>query len=166
MSLDYWHLSMGTVQLALRNHVFESKPCGESKFKFRVGRDWYSISCAHLPRLFVERELNVSGILGEDIDMNQLFSAMDTINGKYNLVKVTLGEEPPIIVFMLCLHEDRYLNFKSNLLDYIRELDDAIESFCVSVRMLQDEEEEALKEEIDRMWDSKDNPFDRALRNH
>ncbi len=57
-----------------------------------------------------------------------LFSAINAVNDKYHLVKVSRADEF-ILRFTHCLKEDRYLNFKADLPEYIRELDDALESF-------------------------------------
>jgi len=144
MSLDYWHLSIGTVQLALQNHGFEYGPCGTAEFQFRVGSDWYYIYCANLPRLFIERRVNIRSYLGEDFAPEVLFSAINAINDKYHLVKVS-REDEYVLRFTHCLREERYLSFKANLPEYIRELDDAVDSFKMAVALI-------LKEEKEELW--------------
>lgn len=159
MSLDYWHLSMATVQLALKNHGFEYKPTGTAEFRFRVGKDWYYIFCEKLPRLFIERVEDVRYCLGEDFSSDDLFSAINAVNDKYHLVKVS-REDEFILRFTFCLKEDRYLNFKADLLEYIRELDDAIESFKMGCNLIRESnEEESMKGYIDRMMDADDEMY-------
>lgn len=156
MSLDYWYLSMATVQLALRNHGFEYKPCGTAEFRFRVGKDWYYIFCANLPRLFIERRIDIRGYLGEDFTPEALFSAINAVNDKYHLVKVS-REHEYVLRFTHCLREDRYLSFKANLLEYIRELDDAVESFRMATELiLKEEKEELWADYINHMMNAED----------
>ena len=159
MSLDYWHLSMGTVQLALRNHGFEYGPCGTAEFQFRVGGDWYYIYCANLPRLFIERRVSIRSYLGEDFAPEVLFSAINAINDKYHLVKVS-REDEYVLRFTHCLREDRYLSFKANLPEYIRELDDAVESFRMAVALINKEEkEDVMKEYINHFLNASDDVY-------
>ena len=158
MSLDYWHLSMATVQLALRNHGFEYKPVGTSEFRFRVGKDWYYIFCANLPRLYIERIEDVREFLGENFSSVDLFSAINAVNDKYHLVKVSRADEF-ILRFTHCLKEDRYLNFKADLPEYIRELDDALESFKMGCRIIQESNDEPMKDYNDRMMDADDDMY-------
>ena len=80
MSLDYWHLSMGTVQLALRNHNYEYRPTGTSEYKFRVGKDWYYINCTKLPCFFITRYVDARAYLGTEFSLVDLFSALNAIN--------------------------------------------------------------------------------------
>ena len=159
MSLDYWYLSMATVQLALRNHGFEYKPCGTAEFRFRVGKDWYYIFCANLPKLFIERRVDIRGYLGEDFTPEVLFSAINAVNDKYHLVKVS-RENEYVLRFTHCLREERYLSFKANLPEYIRELDDAVESFGMAAILLREEEkEEMMKDYINRMMNAEDDMY-------
>ena len=159
MSLDYWYLSMATVQLALRNHGFEYKPCGTAEFRFRVGKDWYYIFCANLPKLFIERRVDIRGYLGEDFTPEVLFSAINAVNDKYHLVKVS-REDEYVLRFTHCLREERYLSFKANLPEYIRELEDAVESFGMAIALIsKEEQEEAISEYISHILNGDDDIY-------
>ena len=93
MSLDYWHLSMSTVQLALRNHGFEYRPTGTAEFRFRVGKDWYYINCVKLPCVFISRYVDARSYLGTGFAIGDLFSAMNAVNDKLHLVKASREDE-------------------------------------------------------------------------
>ena len=158
MSLDYWHLSIATVQLALRSHGYENKPSGTAEFKFRVGKDWYYVYCGQLPRLYIQRFVDVADYLG-DYTSEQLLSVFQSVNSRLSLVKVCM-EDVHVVRFTLCLHEDRYLVFKEKLVEYIRELDDAVESFRMAAILLREEEkEELMKDYIDRMMNAEDDMY-------
>lgn len=164
MSLDYWHLSMGTVQLALKNHGFEFKPTGTAEFRFRVGKDWYYINCAKLPCIFISRYVDARSYLGTEFTLVDLFSALNAVNDKLHLVKAS-REDENLVAFTLCLREDRYLVFKENLIDYIRELDDAVESFGMAAILLREEEkEEMMKDYINRMMNAEDDMYKETKR--
>ena len=159
MSLDYWHLSMATVQLGLRNHGFEYKPTGTAELRFRVGKDWYYINCTKLPCFFISRYEDARAYLGTEFTLVDLFSALNAVNDKLHLVKAS-REDENLVAFTLCLREDRYLVFKENLIDYIRELDDAVESFGMAAILLREEEkEEMMKDYIDRMMNAEDDMY-------
>jgi len=164
MSLDYWHLSMATVQLALRNHGFEYRPTGTAEFRFRVGKDWYYINCTKLPCIFISRYVDARSYLGTEFTLVDLFSAMNAVNDKLHLVKAS-REDENLIAFTLCLREDRYLVFKENLTEYIRELDDAVESFDMATILLREEEKvEMMKDYIDRMMNAEDDMYKETKR--
>lgn len=164
MSLDYWHLSMSTVQLALRNHGFEYRPTGTAEFRFRVGKDWYYINCAKLPCIFISRYVDARSYLGTEFTLVDLFSAMNAVNDKLHLVKAS-REDENMVAFTLCLREDRYLVFKENLIEYIRELDDAVESFGMAAILLREEEkEEMMKDYINRMMNAEDDMYKETKR--
>lgn len=159
MSLDYWHLSMATVQLALRNHDFEYGPTGTAEYRFRVGKDWYYINCTKLPRIFISRYVDARSYFGTEFTLVDLFSALNAVNDKLHLVKAS-REDENLVAFTLCLREDRYLVFKENLIEYIRELDDAVESFGMAAILLREEEkEEMMKDYIDRMMNAEDDMY-------
>lgn len=141
MSLDYWHLSLSTVQLAFRCLEVEYKATGTAQFRFRQGRDWYYLQCARLPELFFEREIDPTHYLPKYFSPNTLFSAMNAVNDKYHLVKVAMKEDG-YLVFRLCLREDRYLSFREAFFQYVRELDDAVESFALACKICVEDEEE------------------------
>ena len=163
MSLDYWHLSMGTVQLALRNHNYEYRPTGTLEYKFRVGKDWYNINCTKLPCIFITRYVDARAYLGTEFSLVDLFSALNAINDKLHLVKAS-REDENLVAFTLCLREDRYLVFKENLVAYIRELDDAVESFGMAAILLREEEkEEMMKDYINHLLNA-DGDIDKVKR--
>lgn len=163
MSLDYWHLSMATVQLALRNHDFEYRPTGTAEFRFRVGRDWYYINCAKLPCIFISRYEDARSFLGTEYTLVDLFSALNAVNDKLHLVKAS-REDENLVAFTLCLREDRYLVFKENLIEYIRELDDAVESFGMAAILLREEEkEEMMRDYINHLLNA-DGEIDKVKR--
>lgn len=164
MSLDYWHLSMATVQLGLRNHGFEYKPPGTAELRFRVGKDWYYINCTKLPCIFISRYEDARAYLGTEFTLVDLFSALNAVNDKLHLVKAS-REDENLVAFTLCLREDRYLVFKENLIDYIRELDDAVESFGMAAILLREEEkEEMMKDYINRMMNADDDMYKETKR--
>lgn len=164
MSLDYWHLSMATVQLGLRNHGFEYKPTGTAELRFRVGKDWYYINCTKLPCFFISRYEDARAYLGTEFTLVDLFSALNAVNDKLHLVKAS-REDENLVAFTLCLREDRYLVFKENLIDYIRELDDAVESFGMAAILLREEEkEEMMKDYINRMMNAEDDMYKETKR--
>ena len=66
---------------------------------------------------------------------------MNAVNDKYHLVKVAMKEDG-YLVFRLCLREDRYLSFREAFFQYVRELDDAVESFALACKICVDDEEE------------------------
>lgn len=159
MSLDYWHLSMGTVQQALRNHDFEYRPTGTSEYKFRVGKDWYYINCTKFPCIFITRSVDARAYLGTEFSLVDLFSALNAINDKLHLVKAS-HEDEHLVAFTLCLREDRYLVFKENLVEYIRELDDAVESFRMAVALIcKEEKEELLTDYINHILNAEDDIY-------
>ena len=179
MSLDYWHLSMATVQLGLRNHGFEYKPTGTAELRFRVGKDWYYINCTKLPCFFISRYEDARAYLGTEFTLVDLFSALNAVNDKLHLVKASREDENlvaftlclredrylDLVAFTLCLREDRYLVFKENLIDYIRELDDAVESFGMAAILLREEEkEEMMKDYINRMMNAEDDMYKETKR--
>lgn len=157
MSLDYWHLSMGTVQLALEHHGFEFEPFGSTRFRFLAGKDSYYILCGKLPELFIERCLDIRTFLEAGCFLEDLLTAMNAVNGDHHLVKVS-SMKPPIVRFTLCLREDRYPAFRDNLIGYVRELDDAVESFRIACQLYR-EPVNPSQEELDRFWASSENPF-------
>ncbi|MBQ3814145.1 MAG: hypothetical protein II841_11380 [Bacteroidales bacterium] len=145
MSLDYWHLSLSTVQLAFRYLDVEYKVTGTAQFRFRQGSDWYYLRYDHLPELFFEREVDPMRFLPERFSLNTLFSAMNSVNDKYHLVKVAVQEDGNLI-FRLCLREDRYLSFREAFFQYVRELDDAVESFAIACKICVTDEEDGEAE--------------------
>lgn len=84
---------------------------------------------------------------------------MNTINDKYHLVKV-FREDEYVLRFTHCLREDRYLSFKANLPEYIRELDDAVESFRMAVALIcKEEKEELLTDYINHILNAEDDIY-------
>ena len=113
---------------------------------------------SRVPRLYIERIEDVREFLGENFSSVDLFSAINAVNDKYHLVKVSRVDEF-ILRFTHCLKEDRYLNFKADLPEYIRELDDALESFKMGCRIIQESNDEPMKDYIDRMMDADDDMY-------
>ena len=89
---------------------------------------------------------------------------MNAVNDKLHLVKAS-REDENLVAFTLCLREDRYLVFKENLIEYIRELDDAVESFGMAAILLREEEkEEMMKDYINRMMNAEDDMYKETKR--
>lgn len=159
---NFKRLSMATVQQALSSYGFEYIPVGTSQFEFTSDGTEYYLYCANLPRLFLERNLDATDYLGKDATFADIFSALNAVNDKYHLVKASRMSDNTL-VFTLCLREDRYLEFKDRLPEYIQELDDAIESFRMACDILrmddQRAKESSLQSLIDRMLNADDDMY-------
>ena len=92
-----------------------------------------------------EREVDPTHYLPKYFSPNILFSAMNAVNDKYHLVKVAIQEDGNLI-FRLCLREDRYLSFREAFFQYVRELDDAVESFALACKICVSEEDDGEAE--------------------
>lgn len=159
---NYKRLTMASVQQALSSHGFECTPSGTSQFEFTSDGTKYYLYCANLPRLFLERILDATDYLGKDATFADIFSVLNAVNDKYHLVKASRTGDTAL-VFTFCLREDRYLEFKDRLPEYMQELDDVIESFrmaCDILRMdSQREKESSLQSLIDRMLNADDDMY-------
>ena len=137
-------LSIQGVELALGHHGLKYEPSGTGQFCFWKGSDIYYLYCANLPKLFIEYSLGSSLFLRTEKISGALISAINSVNEKYHLVKVSLDDFG--INFMLCLREESYTAFEKNLPVYIRELDDVVESFRMVIDMMNREADRAPME--------------------
>lgn len=165
MSMTAWPLSKKTIKKALDFWHTNPEPSGTEEFHYVCdGQDCY-LFCPNPPDFIIKRFVPLEELLY--FDDNTLMSAIHSINERNHQVKVSFsGEDRTGLLFQLCSRERLYLDFLKEIVSLTRKLDDVITSFRMACQLVSEEKIEEVRKEVEHMWDSGENPFERALRNY
>ena len=165
MSLDAWPLSKKTIARALDFRHLNPEPSGTDEFHYVCDGQDYFLFCPDAPDFVIKHFVPMDELCF--FDDATLTSAIHSINNRSHQVKVAFTTDDRVeLLFQLCSRDRLYLDFLKSIVALTRKLDDVVTSFRMACMLCSEEDVLAVKEEVDHMWDSKDNPFEKALRNY
>ena len=163
MSLDAWPLSKKTIARALDVRHLNPEPSGTEEFHYVCDGQDYFLYCPDAPDFVIKHFVCMDEL--RFFDDATLMSAIHSVNNRSHQVKVAFtGDDKAALLFQLCSRERLYVDFLNSIVTLTRKLDDVVTSFRMACMLCSEEGVLEAMEEVDHMWDSRDNPFEKALR--
>ena len=165
MSITAWPLSKKTIKKALDFWHTNPEPSGTEEFHYVCDGQDYFLYCSDAPDFVIKHFVPMEEL--RFFDDETLMSAIHSVNNRSHQVKVAFtGEDKAELLFQLCSRERLYVDFLKGIVTLTRKLDDVVTSFRMACMLCTEDGVLELKEELDRMWKSGENPFEKALRNY
>ena len=140
-------ISIKNVLDALEAQEYRYEIVGTREFLITYNRKQYAVLCEHLPVVFMEYSISYQHAPTEDFDI--LWSAMNSVNLRLNRVKIMLAEED--IYFRICEKIVYSESLPMFLADAMEELDEIVEEFRISCKVLSKEKKSDMEQLVEKM---------------